>query len=111
MGRRTYDTFFHLFPLSDLWGVSTPLEYGNPEKYCGVLILRSLRLPLVRKINTHEFSILQRTADPQKQVTHCFMIWQLNITHSCYPKRVYLAVSVSVITDRHLSDKIADKCV
>ena len=70
------------------------------KNIAGVLILRSLRLPLVRKINTREFSILRRTVDPQKQVTRCFMIWRLNITHSRHPKRVYLAVSV--ITD--LSD-------
>ena len=78
------------------------------KNIAGVLILRSLRLPLVRKINTREFSILRRTADPQKQVTLCFMTWRLNITHSRHPKRVYIAVCV--ITDRYLSDKIANTC-
>ena len=36
------------------------------------------------------------------------MIWLLNITHFRHPKRVYL--TVSVITDRYLSDKIANTC-
>ena len=60
--------------------------------FADVLILWSLQLPLVRKINKRKFYILWRTGNPQKQATRCFMIWRLNITHSRHPKCVYLAV-------------------